>query len=115
MRTPGALPPTTMLRGLPQIRGQWRRWPARLALVAFAAGSLLTGCRQQELSGQDLQALKRDEIIRRQGTLTGEQQLQIGTISARTRSEFEQKVKIILSPRARAGTGGTSGSRTKNG
>jgi uncharacterized protein HemX len=66
------------------------------AALGIALGCLEAGCREHQLSGHDLQALKRQTLQEKHATLTEEEKFQIGTIQARTRSEYNRKVEQIL-------------------
>jgi len=68
-----------------------------LAFIVFGLtfGLAAPGCSDHQLSGKDLQELKKEEIKNGQGTLSPEAQFQIGTIQANSRSEFEEKVQQI--------------------
>ena len=84
-----------------------RKWTARrVALVLLGSSGLLaasllpTGCRErQQISGRDLQTLKSQEVTKRQGTLTAEEEMQILSIQARSQEEFDQKVEGVLAHR----------------
>ena len=68
-----------------------------LVSALLAVGCFLPlGCKEHELSGRDLQNLKTQEVTKRQGTLTAEEDMQILSIQARTQKEFDQKVSAVL-------------------
>jgi len=68
----------------------------RAAALGVSLGIIAGGCKEHQLSGQELQALKRETLQEKQATLTSEEKFQIGSIQARTQSEYNRKVEQII-------------------
>ncbi len=57
----------------------------------------LSACKEHQLSGSDLQALKRGTLQAQEGKISDQQKFRIGTIQAHTRADYDREVNRILS------------------
>src|SRR5262245_37559187 len=97
------------MQGLKRVLRVFRWAGGGGGLLVLALGlALAPGCKDHQLSGQELQARKVETLRQNQGKLTGEEEYQISTIHARTDAEYDRSVERILAGR-KTGSGGGSG------
>ena len=66
-------------------------------LPILALSWVLSACKDHQLSGSDLQKLKRETLQAREGTISDQQKFRISAIQARTRADYDREVSRILS------------------